>query len=115
MYIKRIVDTSNAALAPLVALIAAIDEADLLNVDLPLEMPGLLEQFLDPEIQAGLPEVLRVAAAEYLNRLPGYREDDFRRAAEQHVLRVALWMGEAQVAEEADLEALGLEEEPDDG
>lgn len=113
MYIKRIVDTSNAALAPLVALIAAIDEADLLNVDLPLEMPGLLEQFLDPEIQAGLPEVLRVAAAEYLNRLPGYREGDFQRAAEQHALRVELWLGEAQIVEDTEIGTLGLEE-PDD-
>ncbi|KAB2867192.1 MAG: hypothetical protein F9K43_14705 [Bauldia sp.] len=57
-------------LAPLVALVAAIDEADLLNLDLPLERPGLLEGFLDPEVQTALPAELRAAADAYLDGLP---------------------------------------------
>lgn len=101
----------ETALAPLVALFASIDEAELHNVEWPLEIPGLLEPFLDPERLAALPESLREAAAAYLGGLPGYREGNFQRAAGQHILRLDLWMGNAQEVDEADIEALGLQEE----
>lgn len=103
------------ALVGLVGLVAAVDAAEWSRVDLPLERPGLLEPFLDPEVQDALPAALRSAAETYLDGLPGYRSGDLKRAAEQHALRLALWRGEAQVVDEADLEALGLTEEIDDG
>lgn len=103
------------ALVGLAGLIAALDAADGPNVDLPLERPDLLDQFLDPAVQDALPEALRPAAETYRDGLPGYRSGDRKRAAEQHALRLALWRGEAQVVDEADLEALGLTEEIDDG
>lgn len=100
-----------ALLAPLVQLAAAIDEADLLNVDLPLDMPGLLEAFLDPEVQEAIPECLRAAADAYLDSLPGHRAGDFARAGEAHRALLDLWNGEAMVAEEAEFIELGLERE----
>ena len=102
-------------LAPLVALVAAIDQADLQNLDLPLEMPGLLEGFLDPEVQTALPAELRAAADAYLDSLPGYRAGEVARAGDQHRLRLALWSGAAMRVGEDEIEALGLEEEPEDG
>ncbi|MFO1419478.1 MAG: hypothetical protein U1F59_00665 [Candidatus Competibacteraceae bacterium] len=102
-------------LAPLVDLVAAIDEANLLNVDLPLEMPGLLEGFLDPDVQTALPTELRVAADAYLDGLPGYRAGDVVRASVQHRLRIDLWNSEAMRVGEDEIEDLGLEEEPEDG
>lgn len=99
-----------APIAPLIALITAIDEADLHNEDLPLAMPGLLAQFLDPAVQAALPTMLRAAADTYLDGLPGYRTGDLLRAALQHDLRVTLWHGEAFPITETEIEALGLEE-----
>ena len=120
---KNIVDnlddrTGGAArepLAPLVALVAAIDEADLQNLDLPLEMLGLLESFLDPEVQAALPAALRAAADAYLDGLPGYRAGDVARAGGQHRLRLDLWSGEAMRVDEDEIEALELEEGPENG
>jgi len=102
-------------LAPLISLAAAIDAADLPNVDLPLERPGLLEGFLDPEVQTALPAELRAAADAYLDGLPGYRAGDVARAGDQHRLRLALWNGAAMRVGEDEIEALGLEEEPEDG
>ena len=97
-------------LAPLLSLITALDEADLHHETLPLAMPGLLECFLDPEVQAALPAGLRAAADVYLEDLPGYRDGDLDRAALQHELRLALWDGEAFPIEEREIEELGLEE-----
>lgn len=108
-------DETRALLAPLLALVTAIDEADLLNVELPLEMPGLLEDFLDPEVQAALPAALRPAADAYLRSLPGYRAGNIARAGGQHRLRLDVWNGEAMPISEEDIEALGLEEAPEDG
>lgn len=105
----------ESGLAPLVGLIAAIDAAELHDRALPLEMPGLIERFLDPEIQPHLPDSLRTAAAAYLEGLPGFRAGDVHRAAEQHALRVELWMGKAQAVDEAEIAALGLDEEDDHG
>ena len=105
----------NNLLSPLISLAAAIDQADLQNLDLPLEMPGLLEGFLDPEVQTALPEELRAAADAYLDGLPGYRAGDVARASGAHQLRLALWNGEAMSVGEDEIEALGLEEEPEDG
>lgn len=102
-----------AVFAPLVTLITALDGADLHNEDLPLAMLELLEHFLDPDVQAALPTVLRVAADTYLDSLHGYRAGDFKRATEQHGLRLALWDGEAFLIEEVDIEELGLEETRD--
>ncbi len=102
-------------LAPLAALVTAIDEADLKNVDLPLEMPGLLEDFLDPEVQAALPAALRPAADAYLRTLPGHRAGNVARARGQHRLRLDVWNGEAMPITEEDIEELGLEEAPEDG
>jgi len=106
---------ARALLAPLVALVTAIDEADLLNLELPLEMPGLLAGFLNPEVQMALPAELRTAAGAYLDGLPGYRAGDVARASVQHRLRLALWSGEAMRVSEDEIEALGLGEEPEDG
>lgn len=108
-------DETRALLAPLAALVTAIDEADVLNLDLPLEMPGLLEDFLDPEVQAALPAALRPAADAYLRTLPGYRAGNIARARGQHRLRLDVWNGEAMPITEEDIEALGLEEAPEDG
>lgn len=108
-------DETRAPLAPLAALVTAIDEADLQNLDLPLEMPGLLEDFLDPEVQAALPAALRPSADAYLDGLPGYRAGDVARAGGQHRLRLDLWSGEAAPVGEDEIEALGLEEAPEDG
>lgn len=105
----------NNLLSPLISLAAAIDDADLQNLDLPLELPGLLEGFLDPEVQAALPEALRAAADAYLDGLPGYRAGEVARAGDQHRLRLALWNGAAMRVGEDEIEALGLEEEPEDG
>ena len=105
----------NSLLSPLISLAVAIDEADLLNLELPLERPGLLEGFLDPEVQAALPEALRAAADAYLDSLPGYRAGEVARAGDQHRLRLALWSGAAMRVGEDEIEALGLEEEPEDG
>lgn len=105
----------NNLLSPLINLAAALDEADLQNLELPLERPGLLEGFLDPEVQAALPEELRAAADAYLDGLPGYRAGEVARAGDQHRLRLALWNGEAMGVGEDEIEALGLEEEPEDG
>ena len=102
-----------ALLESLITLITALDEAELHHEDLPLALPGLLEQFLDPAVQAALPTGLRGAADAYLNSLPGYQSGDLQRAALQHALRLSLWEGEALPITEADIEALGLEE--DDG
>jgi hypothetical protein len=102
-------------LAPLVALVAAIDAADLQNIDLPLERPGLLEHFLDPEVQEALPAELRAAAVAYLDGLPGYRAGEVARASGQHRLRLDLWNGEAMRVGEDEIEALGLEEAPEHG
>ena len=102
-------------LAPLAALVTAIDEADVLNLDLPLEMPGLLEDFLDPEVQAALPAALRPAADAYLRTLPGHRAGNVARARGQHRLRLDVWNGEAMPIGEEDIEELGLEEAPEDG
>ena len=99
-----------ALLAPLIPLITALDEADPHHEDLPLAMPGLLESFLDPEVQAALPAGLRAAADAYLDGLPGYRSGDRHRAAIQHEWRLSLWDGEAFPIEDTDIEALGLEE-----
>lgn len=106
---------TRALLAPLAALVTAIDEADLKNVDLPLEMPGLLEDFLDPEVQAALPAALRPAADAYLRTLPGHRAGNVARARGQHRLRLDVWNGEAMPITEEDIEELGLEEAPEDG
>lgn len=106
---------TRALLAPLAALVTAIDEADLQNVDLPLEMPGLLEDFLDPEVQAALPAALRPAADAYLRTLPGHRAGNVARARGQHRLRLDVWNGEAMPITEEDIEELGLEEAPEDG
>lgn len=108
-------DETRALLARLAALVTAIDEADLQNLDLPLEMPGLLEDFLDPEVQAALPAALRPTADAYLDGLPGYRAGDVARAGRQHRLRLDLWSGEAAPVGEDEIEALGLEEAPEDG
>lgn len=105
---------AGALLEPLAALVTAIDEADIRNLDLPLELPSLLEQFLDPEALAALPAALRAAAA-YLDGLPGYRAGDVARAADQHRLRIDLWNGEAMCVGEDEIEALGLEEGPENG
>ena len=102
-------------LAPLVALVAALDAADLQNIDLPLERPGLLEQFLDPEAPTALPEELRAAADADLDGLPGHRAGDVARASGQHRLRLDLWSGEAMRVGEDEIEELGLEEAPEDG
>lgn len=107
--------TARERLAPLVALVTAIDAADLQNLDLPLEMPGLLAQFLDPEVRAVLPAALRAAADAYLDGLPGYRAGDVARAGDQHRLRLDFWNGEAMRVGEDEIEALGLEEEPENG
>jgi len=107
--------TEGAAREPLVALVAAIDEADLSNTDPPLERPGLLERFLDPEVQAALPAALRAAADAYLDGLPGYRAGDVARAGGQHRLRLDLRNGEATPISEDEIEELGLEEAPEDG
>ena len=104
---------TTVLLAPLIPLITALDEADLHHETLPLAMPGLLECFLDPEVQAALPAGLRAAADVYLDGLPGYRDDDLRRAALQHELRLALWDGEAFPIEDTDIEAMGWEEQDD--
>lgn len=96
-------------LAPLVALVAAIDEADLLDVGLPLEMPELLERFLNPEVQEALPDALRPAATAYLDGLPGRRAGDVGRAEEAHRALLALWNGEAQLVGEDEIAELGLE------
>lgn len=106
---------TRALIAPLAALVTAIDEADVLNLDLPLEMPGLLEDFLDPEVQAALPAALRPAADAYLRTLPGYRAGNVARARGQHRLRLDVWNGEAMPITEEDIEELGLEEAPEDG
>ena len=106
---------TRALLALLAALVTAIDEADLKNVDLPLEMPGLLEDFLDPEVQAALPAALRPAADAYLRTLPGHRAGNVARARGQHRLRLDVWNGEAMPITEEDIEELGLEEAPEDG
>jgi len=99
-----------ALLAPLLSLITALDEADLHHETLPLAMPGLLECFLDPEVQAALPAGPRAAADVYLDSLPGYRDGDLDRATLQHELRLVLWDGEAFPIEEREIEELGLEE-----
>ena len=114
MYMQNI-DYFNNLLSPLISLAAALDAADLPNVDLPLERPGLLERFLDPEVRAVLPAELRAAAAAYLDSLPGYRAGDVARASGAHQLRLALWNGAAMRVGEDEIEALGLEEEPEDG
>jgi hypothetical protein len=111
----RTESATREPLAPLVALVAALDAADLQNIDLPLERPGLLEHFLDPEVQEALPAELRAAAAAYLDGLPGYRAGDVARASGQHRLRLDLWNGEAMRVGEDEIEALGLEEEPEHG
>ena len=105
----------RALLEPLVALVAALDAADRPNVDPPLERSGLLEDFLDSEVQAALPAGLRAAADAYLDGLPGYRAGDVARAGDQHRLRLDLWNGEAMPVGEEEIEALGLEEEPENG
>lgn len=108
-------DGTRELLAPLAALVTAIDEADVLNLDLPLEMPGLLEDFLDPEVQAALPAALRPAADAYLRTLPGYRAGNVAWARGQHRLRLDVWNGEAMPITEEDIEELGLEGAPEDG
>lgn len=105
----------ESALAPLVGLIDAIDAAELHDLALPLEMPGLIERFLDPEIQLHLPDFLRPAAAAYLEGLPGFRAGDVHRAAAQHALRVELWLGKVQAVDEAEIAALGLDQEENHG
>lgn len=102
---------SDAALASLLAFVAALDAAECHDDAGPQARPDVLERFLDPAIQAALPEGLRQPAATYLDRLPGWRDGDVQRAAEQHALRVALWQGDAQVVDEMDWTALGLQEE----
>jgi len=112
--LKHNINDIETALAPLLALIAALREAELHTVDASdpsPEMPGVLERFLEPEIQEILPEVLRPFANAYLKSLPGYGQGDRRRASEQHALRLDLWRGDAQEVDEADIQALGLQEE----
>ncbi|HRY16349.1 MAG TPA: hypothetical protein P5330_10830 [Candidatus Competibacteraceae bacterium] len=104
-------DESDAALAALRALVTVLDARGGPDAAGPQTRPDFLEVFLDPAIQAALPESLRPAATVYLDRLPGWREGDVPRALEQHALRVAFWRGEAQLIDEADLTALGLQEE----
>ena len=58
----------NNLLSPLISLAASIDEAYLLNLDLPLERPGLLEGFLDPEVQTALPAELTEGLEALLGR-----------------------------------------------
>lgn len=53
---------------------------------------------------------LRALFMVYQNTLPGWEAGDRRRAAEQHALRLACWRGEAQLIDEYEIEALGLEE-----
>lgn len=114
---QKTVTQSDIVLDSLIELVASIDEAELHDLDLPLVMPGLLEHFLEPDIQATLPETLHQPAAIYLAGLPGYRQGDVKRATEQHTLRLELWMGDAQIVDEVDIELLGLqaEEEISDG
>lgn len=115
--LKHNINDIETALAPLLALIAALREAELHTVDASdasdssLDIPGVLERFLEPEIQEILPEVLRPFANAYLKSLPGYGQGDRRRASEQHALRLDLWRGDAQEVDEADIQALGLQEE----
>lgn len=104
-------DESDAALASLLTLVAVLDAEGCPDAAGLQASPDLLESFLDPAIQTALPESLRQAATTYLDRLPGWRNGDVQRAVEQHALRVALWRGEAQMIDEADLTALGLQEE----
>lgn len=120
MMLKHNINDIETALAPLLALIAALREAELHTVDAPEpsdasdpspEMSGVLERFLEPEIQEILPETLRPFANAYLKSLPGYWQGDRRRASEQHALRLDLWRGDAQEVDEADIQALGLQEE----
>jgi len=112
------IENFNNPLSPLISLAAALDEADLQNLDLPLERPGLLEPFLDPEGPAALPEERRAADAA-LDGWPGDRAGDragdIARAGGLPRLRRALWNGEAMCVGEDEIEALGLEEEPEDG
>lgn len=105
----------NNLLSPLISLAAAIDQADLQNLDPSLERPGLLEGFLDPEVQTALPEEPRAAAAADLDGRPGDRAGDVARAGDPHRWRLALWSGAAMRVGEDEIEALGLEEEPEDG
>ncbi len=121
--LKHNINDIETALAPLLALIAALREAELHTVDASdpsdasdssdssLDIPGVLERFLELEIQETLPEVLRPFANAYLKSLPGYGQGDLRRASEQHALRLDLWRGDAQEVDEADIQALGLQEE----
>lgn len=118
--LKHNINDIETALAPLLALIAALREAELHTVDASdpsdasdasLDIPGVLERFLEPEIQETLPEALRPFANAYLKSLPGYGQGDLRRASEQHALRLDLWRGDAQEVDEADIQALGLQEE----
>ena len=114
MMLKHNINDIETALAPLLALIAALREAELHTIDASdasPEMPGVLERFLEPEIQEILPEVLRPFANAYLKSLPGYGQGDRRRASKQHALRLDLWRGDAQEVDEADIQALGLQEE----
>jgi hypothetical protein len=118
--LKHNINDIETALAPLLALIAALREAELHTVDpsdasdasdASLDIPGVLERFLEPEIQETLPEALRPFANAYLKSLPGYGQGDRQRASEQHALRLDLWRGDAQEVDEADIQALGLQEE----
>ena len=54
---------------------------------------------------------LRALFMVYQSTLPGWPAGDRRRAAEQHALRLAWWRGDAQLIDEHEIEALGLEEE----
>lgn len=79
----------------------------------------LLEHLLEPDrfdrlpdsLSGSLRESLRESVATYLATLPGGRAGDPQRAAEYHAARLALWWGEAQIVEAADVAALGLERE----
>lgn len=53
---------------------------------------------------------LRALFMVYQSTLPGWPVGDHRRAAEQHALRLAWWRGDAQLIDEHEIEALGLEE-----
>jgi hypothetical protein len=84
---------------------------------------GRLEQFLAGDdlddrsdglkgaVDESAHDRLRALFMVYQNTLPGGPAGDRRRAAEQHALRLAWWRGDAQLIDEHEIEALGLEEE----
>lgn len=106
--LKHILKEPSALRAPWEALVASLDDAGLTET--------LVEELAELEALKALPEGLHPVVATYLDTLPGYREGDRSRAAEQHRLRWELWQGLAMVVDATDLAALGLSaEDPSDG